>query len=204
MTEGTENNPIKLPEVVVTASITNEQIKEIAERNGIEYAALKIFIEVESGGKGFGRDGKLLIQFEPSWFKKKAPYAPSGQWSVNKIDVQSKEWIAFNDAFAKDADAAMESTSIGLPQIMGLHWKRLGYSSVAAMWDEFKKGEYQQVEALAMFIRSDKTLLNALNGHNWHTVAVLYNGSGYKALAAKIGREPYDISLRKAYEKYKK
>ncbi|HCN48796.1 MAG TPA: hypothetical protein DIT10_06845 [Chryseobacterium sp.] len=36
----------------------------------------------------------------------------------------------FNDAFAKDKDAAMKSTSIGLPQILGIHYKRLGFASV--------------------------------------------------------------------------
>ena len=72
----------------------------------------------------------ILIQFEPSWFRKKVAYAPSGAWSVNKVDVQSKEWVAFNDTFKINPNAAMESTSIGLPQIMGFHWKLLGYKSV--------------------------------------------------------------------------
>ncbi len=74
-----------------------------------------------------------MIQFEPSWFKKNAPYAPSGKWSINKVDIQTKEWEAFNDAFAKDKDAAMKSTSIGLPQILGIHYKRLGFASVGDM-----------------------------------------------------------------------
>ncbi len=38
---------------------------------------------------------------------------------------------------------------------------------------------------------------------DWHTVASIYNGKNYKQLAERIGREPYDISLRKAYENYK-
>ena len=48
-----------------------------------------------------------MIQFEPAWFKKLAPYAPSGKWSVNKVDVQSQEWKAFNDAFAKNPDKSI-------------------------------------------------------------------------------------------------
>lgn len=187
------------------SKINNQQIKEIAENNGLTYAILKAFIEVESGGKGFdAKTGKIIIQFEPSWFRKKAPYAPSGAWSVNKVDVQDKEWIAFNDAFKKNSDAAMGSTSIGLPQIMGFHWKRLGYSSVGAMWDDFKRGEYQQVLALVRFIKTDTNLLKALKDKNWHMVASIYNGAKYKEMAKKWGREPYDISLRKAYEKYSK
>lgn len=185
--------------------ITDDQIKEIAEANGIEYAALKAFIEVESGGRGFDlKTGKILIQFEPHWFKRKAPFAPSGDWSINKVDVQSKEWIAFTDAYTKNTTAAMESTSIGLPQIMGFHWKRLGYSSVGAMWDHFKLGEYQQVEALATFIKTDKTLFEAIKTKSWHTVATIYNGASYKEMAARWKREPYNISLEKAYNRNKK
>lgn len=198
-----EKDPIQLGGVVVTdKKITDKQIKELAKNGDIEYAALKAFIEVESGGTGFGKDGKLLIQFEPSYFKRKEPFAPSGSWSVNKVDVQSKEWIAFNNAFSIDKDSAMESTSIGLPQIMGEHWKRLGYHSVSEMWEDFEKSEYNQIAALVRFINSDVRLMGALKSKNWDKVATIYNGAKYKEMAKKWGREPYDISLTKAYKKY--
>lgn len=183
--------------------ITDTQIAEIARNNGLTFAQLKAFIVVESGGRGFDeKTGKILIQFEPSWYRKLTGYAPTGAWSVNKVEVQSKEWIAFNDAFKKNHTAAMEATSIGMPQIMGFHWKRLGYSSVDAMWDDFKRGEYQQVLALVRFIKTDARLYKALKSCDWHTVATIYNGAAYKEMAKKWGREPYNISMEKAYKKY--
>lgn len=185
------------------AKITNDQIKEIAKNNGIEYAALKAFIEVESGGTGFNVDGKIIIQFEPSWFRRNAPYAPSGKWSVNKVEKQSAEWTAFNDAFLKDKDAAMKSTSIGLGQILGLHYKTLGYKYVGDMWDDAKRGEYQQVLQMVRFIKSNPDLFKALQGKNWHLVAANYNGAQYEKMAKIWGREPYNLSLQKAYNKYK-
>lgn len=186
-------------------TLTN-QIKTAIKKTGtdIELAVLQAFISVESGGRGFDKaTGKILIQFEPHWFKKKAPYAPSGNWSVNKVDVQSKEWLAFNEAFRINPEAAMESTSIGLPQIMGFHWKRLGYDSVGAMWDDFKESTLNQIAALITFIETDRRLKQAMLDKDWHKVAMFYNGAGYAALAHKLGREPYNISLQKAYEKYK-
>jgi hypothetical protein len=60
--------------------LTIQEITTIAQSINVEYAALMAFISVESGGQGFNVDGKIIIQFEPSWFKKKAPYAPSGKW----------------------------------------------------------------------------------------------------------------------------
>ncbi|MCZ2393050.1 MAG: N-acetylmuramidase family protein [Chitinophagales bacterium] len=185
--------------------ISKNAIQEIAVSNHLDPAMFMAFIEVESGGRGFdAKTGKLIIQFEPSWFRKKAPYAPSGKWSLNKVDVQSKEWEAFNDAFRINPNAAMESTSIGLPQIMGFHYKRLGYRTVGDMWDDFKKGEVRQVSALARFILTDKNLHNAIQQKDFHKIASVYNGSGYMQIAKKYGREPYNISLEKAFKKYLK
>lgn len=183
--------------------IQDSLLREIAKNNGLEFAALRAFIQVETGGIGFAKDtGKLIIQFEPVWFKRKAPYAPSGAWTLNKVDRQSQEWIAFNDAFKKYPDAAMESCSIGIGQIMGFHFKTLGYATVGEMWDDAKRGEYQQVLQMVRFIKSFPALYNALKEKNWHLVATYYNGSGYKQLAVKYGREPYDLSMAKAYQKY--
>lgn len=178
-------------------------VRELAKVNKVLFEVMMAIIEVETPGNGFdSKTGKILIQFEPSWFKRHEPYAPSGAWSVNKVDVQSKEWIAFNNAFAINKESAMKSTSIGLPQIMGFHYERLGYKTVGDMWDDFKKGEYQQVLALFRFVLTDAKLLKAVREKNYHLIAYIYNGSAYKEMAKKWGREPYDISLRKATEKW--
>lgn len=180
-------------------------VKLVACKNGMDPAALAAFIEVESGGKGFDeKTGKILIQFEPVWMRRLAPYTPSGAWSVNKVDVQSREWIAFNDAFNKNKDAAMQATSIGLGQIMGFHYKRLGYASVGAMWDDAKKGLEQQVQQIAKFIATDAKLAAAIKKLDWYTIAYIYNGARFVEMSKVWGRERYDVSMRKAYEKYSK
>jgi len=167
----------------------------------IEQRLLNAFIKVESGGKGFDpKTGKLLIQFEPAWFKKISHNAPNGAWSANKIERQSEEWTAFNNAYSIDPDAAMCATSIGLPQIMGFHWKRLGYANVGAMWDDFKAGEPNQVAALSRFIETDARLLRAFNAKDWHTIASIYNGASYEAQAKRLNITPYNIQLKNAYE----
>lgn len=186
------------------SKITTTQISEIAKNNKIEPAALMAFLEVESGGTGFDRTtGKIIIQFEPSWFRKKAPYAPTGKWSVNGVDRQLAEWEAFNSAFRINPNAAMESTSLGMPQIMGIHYRLLGYKTVGEMWDDFKRGEYQQVLALVRFIKANAALYKAIQLKDWHTVASIYNGASYQRMAKQWGREPYNVSMAKAYGRYK-
>lgn len=179
------------------------QVRELSKVNKVPFEVMMAIIEVETPGNGFDDiTGKLLIQFEPSWFRRHEPYAPSGAWSVNKVDVQSKEWIAFNNAFSIDKESAMKSTSIGLPQIMGFHYEILGYKTVGDMWDDFKKGEYYQILALFRFVLKDSKLLKAVREKNYHMIASIYNGSEYKKMAIKWKREPYDISLKKFTEKW--
>lgn len=182
-------------------NLSKDQITIIAESIGVDYASLMAFISVESGGLGFV-NGRIVIQFEPAWFRKKAPYAPSGLWRLNKVENQTQEYKAFSEAFRINPTAAMQSTSWGLGQIMGFHYKLLGYATVNEMVEDFKKGKYQQVLGIAKFIKGTPALLKALRSKNWHLVAVYYNGAGYKALADKYGREPYNISMEKAYIKY--
>jgi len=180
----------------------NDRIIAQARANGIEPAALAAFIAAETGGQGFNpATGKITIQFEPSWFRKNAPYAPSGAWSLNGVERQAAEWLAFNDAFSKDPTAALESTSIGIGQIMGLHFKRVGFKNPGKMWDDAKKGIENQIGQLCKFVNSDPILRAALAAHDWDLVAKRYNGYGYKALAIELKRTPYDQTLALEYRK---
>ena len=181
-----------------------QSIIDICRSQNFDTATLLAFVQVETGGQGFdSKTGKVLIQFEPAWFKKKAPYAPSGLWSVNKVDVQSKEWLAFNDAYKKDANAAMQSTSIGLGQLMGFHYQRLGYETVGQMWDDAKTGIEEQIKQLVKFINTDDNLKSAIEHHNWTDVAEIYNGKGFRDLAVKYHRVPYDKALEDAYYQFR-
>lgn len=189
---------------MMTRELITQGVK-IANQYGIDPALFLAFMETETGGRGFdSTTGKLMIQFEPAWFKKRAPYAPSGLWSLNKVDVQSKEWLAFNDAFKKNAKAAMLSTSIGLFQIMGFNFAQAGFDSVDAMWNDAKKGTESQIRQGANFIKNSPNLLKAMKAKNFHLIATYYNGAGYPALAKKYGREPYNITMERLYNVYKK
>lgn len=177
--------------------LSNNDISNLACKYGISYASLKAVIEVESGGIGFASDtGKIIIQFEPSWFKRKSPYTPSGKWSQNGVERQSKEWEAFNDAFRKDPNAAMESTSIGLMQVMGFHYSLLGFKTVGEMWDYAKVSEANQLELGLKFIKSNYKMYNALKNNDFRTFAYYYNGSQYE-------KYNYHTRLKTAYNKYK-
>lgn len=177
--------------------LTQDNKKKLCKEFGLQTASLEAVIAVESGGKGFDETtGKIIIQFEPSWFKRKSPYTPSGLWSLNGVERQAGEWKAFNDAFKKDPNGAMESTSIGLMQVMGFHFKLLGFKNVGEMWDYAKESEFNQVRLGLLFIKSNSKMYNAILKNDFATFAYYYNGSGYKKFK-------YDTRLQTAYNKFK-
>lgn len=185
----------------ISKKLTAGQIADLACKNGYEFAALNAIIQVESGGIGFASDtGKIIIQFEPAWFKRKnTDWAKDTQhtvWQANKVGKQSEEWKAFNDAYAEDANAAMESTSIGLMQVMGFHYSELGFKTVGAMWDFAKESEANQVQLAIAFIKTNSKLDAALKNKDWATFAYYYNGAGYKQFK-------YDTRIAAAYNKSK-
>ena len=177
-------------------AITLSEIQQLAKDFGLKTSRVQAIKEVESGGIGFDSvTGKIIIQFEPAWYKKMAPYTPSGKWSLNGVERQKQEWIAFNDAYFRSPDAAMQATSIGLMQVMGFHYKRLGFSSVGEMWTFAKQSEKNQLWLGLEFLRTDKIIFKALIDGNWKVVAKRYNGAAYW----KLG---YDKKLMKADLKY--
>lgn len=167
--------------------ITENQYRNLALEFGISISKVKAIDFVESNGEGFDpKTGKIKIQFEPHWFKRF-----TNKIIDNKVDVQSREWEAFNEAYKINPIAAMESTSIGRMQVMGFHWKRLGFKSVGNMWDFAKDSEANQLWLGLKFIETDNRLFQAVK--NWDTkkVAYYYNGVNY-------GVKGYDKKLTQA------
>jgi hypothetical protein len=161
--------------------ITEEDYNKLSKEFNIPAKNIKKVVKVESGGKGFAEDtGKIIIQFEPSWFKRRAPYTPSGKWSLNGVEKQKAEWEAFNDAFVKNPNATMESTSVGLMQVMGFHYRLTGFKTVGEMWDYAKESEVNQLRLGLLFIASNTKMRNALKTGDWETFAFYYNGAQWK------------------------
>lgn len=200
-------------------NLTKDQVTAIAASAGLSYAEVMAFVSVESGGKGFSdTTGRLIIQFEPTWFHRylvtfKVPHTfestvladgtkgyklTAGEYSfTNGVQGQTSEWQAFDVAFKIHQDAAMLSASIGLMQIMGFHYKECGYDTVGHMWDDFKKGDANQVAAAVRFIKSQSALYQALKAHDWAKVAYYYNGQAYHEYH-------YDTRIASAFATYSK
>jgi len=169
--------------------ITPEQFKALATQFGIDEKLIRTVILVESSGHGFDpKTGKILIQFEPRYFLKYA-----GISIQNGVEMQAKEYEAFEQALKLNPDAAYMSTSFGLAQIMGFNHEAAGFKTAKGMYDAFVISEENQIRGMLNFIKSEPQMFKALITHDWATFASHYNGPQYLKFK-------YDTRLAAAYK----
>ena len=86
-------------------------------------------------------------------------------------------WAQVKAACALDEGAALQATSWGAFQIMGFHFKALGYASVQEMVGAMETAG-GQLDAFVRFVEADAVLVDALRRQDWHAFAGRYNGPG--------------------------
>jgi len=180
-------------------------IRAEAAALGVAPAALAAIVSVESGGRVTalvaGRD-EPLIRFEGHWFDRllspkdrtrarAAGLADPRPGGVANPADQAARWALLARAIAIDRDAALASASWGVGQVMGLHWRRLGYASVDALVSEARQGPPGQVRLLARYIAATG-LADALGRHDWAAFSRGYNGPAFRTHA-------YDRRLAEAF-----
>ncbi|MEN0040411.1 MAG: N-acetylmuramidase domain-containing protein [Pseudomonadota bacterium] len=185
-------------------------ISEIADRLKCHPAALLSVVEVESGGRtGATVRGRFqpLIRFEGHYFDRflkgdaletarLAGLADRKAGRIKNPRSQTARWDMLDRAIAIDRTAALSSCSWGVGQVMGSHWKWLGYGSVDALVAEARSGVAGQVELMVRYIERAK-LVDALQTCDWHRFARIYNGPAY----AKHG---YHTRMAAAYRRWRR
>lgn len=184
-----------------------------ADQLKIEVATIKAVYKVESNGKGFiGDKPKILFEGHIFWRRLKELGLRPEAYVKGNEDILYPSWTKqfyqggtgenrrLERAMLIHEDAARESASWGLFQIMGFHWKNLDYSSVGDFVTRMESHERDQLEAFCRFIsktknRDGKSLAQLLALKDWAGFAYGYNGAGYRQNA-------YDDKLRENYRKF--
>ncbi|WP_320194950.1 N-acetylmuramidase domain-containing protein [Agrobacterium rosae] len=183
-------------------------IEQIANAHAIDPNALKAVVEVESNGVVFAEIEERqepVIRFEGHYFDKlvkanrredarRLGLASPNVGGVKNPSSQKGRWELLARAMSIDKQAALESVSWGVGQVMGSHWKALGYSSVVALMDAARGGVEGQVDLMVRFIKHNN-LLGPLNRRDWSGFARGYNGPSYK-------KNAYDTKMAAAYTRY--
>ena len=194
----------------MSKKLTEAQIAAQAKALVIEVAALRAVIEVECKGSGFNADGAPVILFERHVFRQrliangKAVVADKAMRerpdlcskSTGAYGLYSAQHGRLNAAAQYHRDSALESASWGIGQVMGYHWKSLGYPSLQAFINAMYKDEASQLDAMCRYIRVNN-LVNALKNKDWKSFARGYNGAAYV-------KNSYDVKLGNAYKKWSK
>lgn len=179
-------------------AFTDEALQAAADRLECSLPAIKAVSEVESSGTPFwtiNGEQHPPVRLEAHWFGKLTGY----KYNASHPNISSTAWnpaLAANthegayqqlaEARALDEQAALQSCSWGAFQIMGFHWKALGYPNVQAMVAAMDT-EAGQLDAFARFIHATPPAHDALQRLDWQAFENAYNGGGYNgAYAAKM------------------
>lgn len=175
---------------------------------GVDPAGIVATLHTESGGRGMGPDGRMIIRFENHLYRRflgdeRAAlfeahfrfdpgtvwqghlFRPAGgdTWLVCHQD-QAGEWTVLDFARGLDSEAALLSISMGMPQIMGFNHALIGYASVHDMFDRFANDIRFQILGMFDFIRGHgdtSPMLEGLRLRNYEAFATGYNGNGQAA-----------------------
>lgn len=195
-------------------------LEQEANRLGIEPAVAVATLVAESRGDAFGADGRMIIRFENHifydlWGKQNqplfhqhfqmdatTPWLPSGhKWRPNVNEAwrachtsQETEWRVFALAQQLNADAAMQSISMGAPQVMGFNHAKVGYATVQEMFGAFQANVANQIRSLFRFMEVNR-LVDAVRSGDYREFARVYNGPGQMDEYARL-IENYVTSFR--------
>lgn len=174
---------------------------------GVDPAPVVAVLHTESGGRGMGADGRMVIRFENHLFRRYLgderaalfdahfrfdpgtvwqghQFCPDGgTWQPCHLS-QAGEWDVLEFARGLDDGAALLSISMGIAQIMGFNHALIGYDNVHEMFDRFAADIRYQILGMFDFIRGHgdtSPMLEALRLRNYEAFATGYNGNGQAA-----------------------
>lgn len=192
-------------------SLTQEDYKEVAEELGVDVAAIKAVVDIEAGvaHKGFWTEGKPLINFDLTTYRKRAAarkinlgkYQNSHAVIFSKPNAkkygsqQAGQQARLDAAMSIDSISAIEGTFWGMFQIGGFNYKLCGTSSQQEFFEKMSRSERDQLELFAEFLKNTK-MVEPLRKLDWASFARRYNGASYASRG-------YHTRLANAYKKYK-
>jgi len=165
-----------------------------AQRLGIDPAFAMAIVTVEAGKKGLNSDGTPTTRFEAHVFNaqlaKQGINEQHGKWGSSKLSGrnvdgvsceggQANENACLQKAISINKEAAYNSISMGLGQVMGFNSAAAGYSSAENMYKMFSAsggGENEQIKGMFKIIENSPAHLSAARRKDFSAFTKLYNG----------------------------
>lgn len=190
----------------MTATISPEDIKAVADKLDVLPCAVRAVVDVESGGSGFLPGGRPKILFEahifwrelkargidPAGYAEEHPGVLSPAWDRTKYRGPSGEWERMAEAISIHQDAALCSASWGLFQILGCNHAECGFATVNE-YVAVMQTVQGQLAAFASYLKARK-LDVYLRDLDWAGFARKYNGPSFAT-------NKYDAKLSAAFQR---
>jgi hypothetical protein len=181
--------------------LSDEGMDQTCSTLGVSEAEVWAVLTVETRGFGFLQDRRPQILFERHIFHR----LTEGRLDRGNEDISNAksggyiggtaEYTRLEKAMSLDREAALQSASWGIGQVMGFNYEVAGFVTIDDMVTAMVKNENAQVLAMANFIKGNN-LAAALQRQNWVSFARGYNGPEFK-------KNEYDTRLAAAHAKYK-
>lgn len=180
-------------------AITSNGFAEAANDLGVKAPEIWTVLAVETSGCGFLPDRRPPILYERHIFHR----LTGGRFDDGDISDPSPggygpagahQYDRLASAIARDRNAALQSASWGLAQVMGMNFRLAGFNGVEDMVSALCDSEDSQLLAFAAFLKSSR-LDNSLRIHDWTSLARGYNGPNFAA-------NQYDTKLRGEFQKF--
>lgn len=194
------------------ARLTEQDYREVAAELGIEVAAIKAVVDIETGKKhlGFWKKGKAIINFDVAIYRTYAPKRGVNLSEARKShpiifqrpnikkygSQQAAQYARLEAAMEINRAAAIEGCFWGMFQLGGFNWKLCGCESVEEFYKLINRSERDQLNLFAAFCKS-RNLVRFILKKDWAGFSLRYNGPGYK-------KYKYDTRMAALYEKFRK
>lgn len=181
--------------------LSDDGMDEICSNLDVSEPEVWAVLTVETRGFGFLKDRRPQILFERHVFHR----LTNGRFDSSHENISSSnpggysgdagEYARLENALSLDREAALQSASWGIGQVMGYNYSVAGFNNVNDMVAAMVKDENAQLLAMSNFIKGNN-LHKALQRQNWVSFARGYNGPAFK-------KNEYDTRLAAAYAKNK-
>lgn len=190
-----------LPFLCTSLPLSTAGIHSAMNSLGVDEPTLWAILEVETQGCGCLADRRPIILFERHIFSRLTQHAFDASHPGISNPVPggygpggAAQYMRLAEAVACDQEAALQSASWGLGQVMGMHFCDLGFASVNDMITAMCASEDAQLAASVTFILHND-LARYLQAQDWTSYALHYNGCDY-------AKNRYDTRLAAAHTRF--
>jgi hypothetical protein len=194
-------NEVSMNFVGRTLALDSSGLNNVAAALKVAPPKIWAVLHVETAQCGFLPDRRPSLLFERHIFHK----LTNGAFDRSHPNISNpvaggygapgaNQYTRLSAAMALNSDAALQSTSWGIGQVLGEYFQLAGFSDVQSMVSAIIDSEGAQLTAFCAYLQSTN-LADPLQASDWASFARGYNGPNY-------AKNCYDTQLSAAFQRF--